>query len=522
MTKKATSKKVAAKKVAAKKVAAKKVAAKKAAAKKVAVKKVAAKKVVAKKVAAKKVAARGLREALNPMAPYAVTVLPGAASYTGRDFDTLFFQRASSEEPKVASEIASLVARGLTLLKEGLTSIGAASVAGRKSSTEIPASLPDITIDVSALRPVPVRTSAAMDQHLQLAIIDRHAGYRSHSIASAAEDEVAVIARVGDVDAWLARPDVTPGYVLGSTGEGDFLVTARIRIDRIEAVHADTNVRSLKASQPVHPTLADTVRTMRVAKADLPASVNPAGGAGVVIGIVDYGAGFAHGNFLDRNGKTRLLALWDQRGVAQQGSPLNYGRLYTPKEINRALKRTDPYTHLGYAPGSESTGSHGTHVLDIAAGSGGGSGQAGVAPSADLIFVDVAVSDVVGLGHKDVEKSLGDSVQMLEAVRFIFEQAGDRPCVVNLSLGTYGGPHDGSTLVEQSIDAMLAEKPGRAVVIAAGNSHGQGIHTSGLVPAKGKYPLDVVVGKRGAEVESGMPAASSLRFPSLHQTARTS
>jgi len=95
-----------------------------------------------------------------------------------------------------------------------------------------------------------------------------------------------------------------------------------------------------------------------------------------------------------------------------------------------------------------------------------------------------------------VNQSFGDSVQLLEAVSFIFEQAGDRPCVVNLSLGTNGGPHDGTSLVEQGLDALVNDRPNRAVVIAASNSQTDGIHVSDVVPAGGS--LDVVMRQQNA------------------------
>jgi len=74
-------------------------------------------------------------------------------------------------------------------------------------------------------------------------------------------------------------------------------------------------------------------------------------------------------------------------------------------------------------------------------------------------------------------------------VKFIFEQAGDRPCVINASLGTNGGPHDGSTLVEIGIDRLLRQAPNRAMVIAASNSFSDGIHAAGRVAAGGSVDL---------------------------------
>src|SRR3712207_2891551 len=66
----------------------------------------------------------------------------------------------------------------------------------------------------------------------------------------------------------------------------------------------------------------------------------------------------------------------------------------------------------------------------------------------------------------------GDSINLAEAIKYIFDKASalNRPAVINVSLATNHGPHDGTTLAERTIDSMLGE-PGRAVVLALGNEH---------------------------------------------------
>lgn len=382
----------------------------------------------------------------------------------------------------------------------------------------LPARLAGIAqAELQSLHRVAGGRPASMDARLMLAIVNRQRGKQALSITSAGSNEVAVVARVADAALWGELPDVLPGAQLGMTPDGSAIVTGRVAIDRIEALRAEPVVRSLKASQLVRPQLEATTRTMRVRADLLPAGVKPKGGAGSVVGIVDFGGDFAHRNFRKADGKTRLLAIWNQAGVAQANSPFNYGRLYTGQEIDAALASPDPYAALGYGPRPDTPferGSHGTHVMDIAAGNGRGSGLVGVAPEADLVFVEASANDIAWQGPDVVKNSFGDSVQMLEAIRFIFDLAADRPCVVNLSLGTNGGPHDGSSLVEQGIDAMVSERPNRAVVIAASNSQVDGIHTSGQVPATG-LAEDLVWRVRdlvGGEAEVWFPGAKRLEL----------
>ncbi|WP_448612327.1 S8 family peptidase [Geodermatophilus sp. URMC 60] len=204
---------------------------------------------------------------------------------------------------------------------------------------------------------------------------------------------------------------------------------------------------------------------------DIPSGPLTHTGKGVIVGIIDWGCDVTHDDFRDDAGNSRLLRLWDQSAKPGPGRqpPAGYrtGVEFTNEQINAALREPDPFAALGVEP--PELAAHGTHVLGIAAGNGRGDPQAGIkgmAPDADLIFVQPDTSDVNIVG------GFGDSVHLAEAVKYIFDQASarGRPAVVNLSMGTNSGPHDGSTLVEQWIDRLLGVR-GRAVVLALGNEH---------------------------------------------------
>ncbi|GAA4580667.1 hypothetical protein GCM10023176_60540 [Micromonospora coerulea] len=224
--------------------------------------------------------------------------------------------------------------------------------------------------------------------------------------------------------------------------------------------------------------------------ADLPLT-----GAGVVVGVVDWGFDVDHPNFKRSDGSTRLIALWDQRapgrrspGTTQPGTapslaepaetpyPYGYGTVHTRERIDRALQTAHPFRTLGYysADADRGGGAHGAHVTDIAAGNGT-TGPTGVAPGADLVFVHLADRGTGGLAN------LGDSVRLLEAVDFIARTAGERPWVVNLSMGRHGGPHDGTTLTELALDELLSAAPGRFLVQSGGNYHRSRTHATGVV-----------------------------------------
>ena len=341
---------------------------------------------------------------------------------------------------------------------------------------------------------VPATTTATpvlsgLDPRLQRLVARYRQGMRKPASASSDVDEVAVIARVSDPNAWEALSEVRVGSRFGD-GPSEVIVTGRIPVSRIEHVRGQPFVKSLKAARPVSPVLSSTVPEITADPPSLPPGNRATGGSNAIVGIVDFGCDFAHDNFREADGRSRVLAIWNQSDAPTANSPLGFGRLHQKADIDVALKSDDPYTTLGYGPDpTEFDGTHGTHVSDIAAGNGRGSGVPGVAPAAKMIFVDLASDDIPWTGPAAVGSSFGDSVHLLEAVRFIFDKAGATPCVVNLSLGTNGGPHDGSTLVEQGFDRLLTQQSNRAIVLAASNSFADGIHASGSVLQGGAVDL---------------------------------
>ncbi|HEX6939344.1 MAG TPA: S8 family serine peptidase [Longimicrobiales bacterium] len=194
-------------------------------------------------------------------------------------------------------------------------------------------------------------------------------------------------------------------------------------------------------------------------------------GRGVVIGIVDTGLDLSHEDFRDADGRTRVLYAWDQDAV--DGRPpgavgdqvLDCGRECIAAEID-----------AGECPLTDRVG-HGTHVAGIAAGDGSATGNGlpsyryvGVAPEADLIVVRAGDDGFT-------------SDRLLEGVAYIFARAAElgRPAVVNLSVATQAGPHDGSTLLERGLDALAG--PGRLLVAGAGNQGVNGNESPAFVRA---------------------------------------
>lgn len=178
-------------------------------------------------------------------------------------------------------------------------------------------------------------------------------------------------------------------------------------------------------------------------------------GANVIVGVVDQGLDYTHPDFIDDQGRTRVLRYWDHTmNGPNSPAPYGYGNVWDSTEIN-----------LGLCTSNEETSAHGSTVTGMAAGNGFANGQhKGMAPDANIVFVETNFN------------LPNWTLTIADAVDYIFKVADtlDMPAVVNLSLGAYFGSHDGKDPAGQAIENLLDAKAGRIVVCAAGNSGAQG------------------------------------------------
>lgn len=252
------------------------------------------------------------------------------------------------------------------------------------------------------------------------------------------------------------------------------IATVDIPLSAVSKVAQLPNIVYIESAKPVKPRLnlsvpetgADTLRSGTAP------NWTGATGKGVIIGIVDTGIDLNHADFKDASGKTRVLYLWDQ--AATTGTPpsgLTYGNECTKAVIDAggcaAATTTD-------------TGGHGTHVAGIAAGNGQATGNGlaaywyvGMAPKADLIIVNAL--------QTGASSNAGSSNNVLDGIAYIQAKAKTlgKAFVVNLSMGTHVGPHDGTSLYEQGIDNLTGS--GGVIVAAASNEGDIPIHASGTV-----------------------------------------
>ncbi len=247
---------------------------------------------------------------------------------------------------------------------------------------------------------------------------------------------------------------------------GDIL-TVQVPADSLEALSRLPFVRYVQMSVPVRP-MMDKAR--EAAGADLVASGKGLDrsytGEGVVVGVIDGGFDYTHPAFFDSEGKTlRIRRVWEQSYTG--GTP--------PEGFAYGAEFDSPSLILA-AGGDVSTNSHGTHVTGIAAGASLGNGWQGVAADADIVLVSMG-------------ELAENSANISDAIAYIYRYAESvgKPCVINMSLGTQIGPHDGTSVFDRVADRL--QGPGRLLVGSSGNFGHEKIHVSRTFSGAEAAPL---------------------------------
>ncbi len=206
-------------------------------------------------------------------------------------------------------------------------------------------------------------------------------------------------------------------------------------------------------------------------------------GEGVLVGIVDSGIDYAHPDFRWEDGSTRIALLWDQ--TLENG-------IFTEEEINAALQAATVAERLRLVPSTDASG-HGTAVAGIAAGNGRASGgrSRGVAPESTLL--------VVKLGNS-VGNSFPRTTNLMTAVDFLVKEAVRRgmPIAINLSFGNNYGAHDGTSLLEQYLNAA-ADYYRVSIVTGTGNEGAARGHAAGKLEEAGAGIIHELLVGRGEQ-----------------------
>ncbi len=294
-------------------------------------------------------------------------------------------------------------------------------------------------------------------------------GTRAASHEAAASEPVGAYLHV---DASLDRGTLEALGVQVNLDLGD-LLTVRLPLNALEKIAAVPGVNYVQTATAVRP-MMDKARPAADADRVLSGEglQRPYTGKGVVVGIIDSGFDYTHPNFYSADGSDfRIHRVWEQRhsgGTPPDG--FSYGSEFTEKEA------------ILTSGGDVVSNSHGTHVAGIAAGAYRSASVPwyGLAPDADLVLV--------GMG--DATKN---NVNISDAIAYIFAYAESvgKPCVINMSLGTMIGPHDGTSVFDQTADRLQGQ--GRLLVGSSGNFGADKIHVSRNFSGEGDGDLRTLV-----------------------------
>lgn len=192
-------------------------------------------------------------------------------------------------------------------------------------------------------------------------------------------------------------------------------------------------------------------------------------GRGVVIGFIDSGIDYTHPAFIDEEGKSRVEYIFDLS--------VKPNAVYNNNQINEALKVRDPYSVV---PCEDILG-HGTSVCGIACAGGKiDEKYYGVAKKSSIMMV------------KSGRGLFSLSTNIMKGLKFLVDKSKElnKPLVVNISLSTNDGDHNGSSLLERYI-STIADSELISIVIAAGNEGDSSHHIGGVILDENKINFNV-------------------------------
>ncbi len=214
----------------------------------------------------------------------------------------------------------------------------------------------------------------------------------------------------------------------------------------------------------------------------------PYTGAGVIVGVIDCGFDFNHINMYNRNGESRVKAVYLPLDSGPNPPVINMVRLpgnayETPNEISKLT--TD-----------DTCSNHGTLTAGIAAGGYMDNGWYGMAPDADIVLCGMP------------EGELND-VRVANCITYIFDYARrkGKPCVISMSLCSNVGPHDGTSYLNRVCKQVTG--PGRIIVASAGNDGAYAVTSHRSITGSTDTVNTLLAGFRGSSVYSGYVNARS-------------
>lgn len=219
-------------------------------------------------------------------------------------------------------------------------------------------------------------------------------------------------------------------------------------------------------------------------------------GDGTIIGIIDTGIDYTNPLFLNADNTSRIAYLWDQTVTeGPLSKSIAYGREYTRKELNEALKAENP---LDVVPENDSDG-HGTFLAAVAAGNIDIENDfSGIAPNATLIVVKLKPAKAYLREFFQIQEGAVayQENDIMTAINYLIVKAEEleHPLSILIGLGTSQGDHDGHTVLSSYLNTV-SNLTGICVSVAAGNEGNAGHHYEGEIQFNTSEDVEIKVGE---------------------------
>lgn len=223
-------------------------------------------------------------------------------------------------------------------------------------------------------------------------------------------------------------------------------------------------------------------------------------GEGVLVGFLDTGIDFNHPAFIDSDGNTRIEYIYD----------IFQDKVYNKDQINEAIKSADPYSMI-----PEDISGHGTHVAGIACAGGNiPFDNYGVAYKSNLIVVKITRSG-------DLTAAL--STQLMRGIKFLSDKSTElkKPLVINISLSTNDGAHNGTSILEKYIQTISTLKRA-SIVVAAGNEGAAEHHVGGEIKPVNDISFNISKDEKNIVMQLYRPVLTDLTVELISPTGDSS
>ncbi|MGL5414553.1 MAG: S8 family serine peptidase [Clostridium sp.] len=215
-------------------------------------------------------------------------------------------------------------------------------------------------------------------------------------------------------------------------------------------------------------------------------------GEGILIGFIDTGIDYSNIGFRNNDGTTRIQYIWD----------LEIGKVFTRDDINKALKSSNPESIVP----SYDLIEHGTHVAGISCAGGNiPKDKYGIAPKSSIAMV------------KATRGKFSISTQIMRGIKFLVDKGKElnMPLVINLSLSTNDGAHDGNSLLEKYIETVC-DLERITIIVAAGNEGAVSHHIFGDLRFPQQVDFNVGGGETSITFAMFLDVLSKIRIEVLN------